>query len=115
MIERSFQRIGTVALGGALVLLVWGFFCWPCPGLGAAMPCCAQHDGGAPACTGEAPAAPVDVAVGPPPAPAFGTYSPPSPIAPLPAVLAWAALPHSPAPGTHPGAEIVLLHQALLR
>lgn len=114
MFERKVQRDGLLTWG-TVALLALGFVCSPCLAVVyQAMPCCPHHDGGALACGGGR-IAPLDLsAQAAPDASAL-------PMAPTvrAAVSAWPAGPSdldvTPPAGGWSGAELVLLHQTLLR
>lgn len=114
MLQRRFQSGGYPALG-ALALLVWGFVCSPCQGAWTAMASCLHQDGNALVCEGTAEVAPLDGAADLAPG-APSSAAPPAGRALLPpADSGLTALLGAPAPYAPSGAQLVLLHQALLR
>ena len=114
MFERRLQRGGYPALG-AVVLLAWGFVCSPCQGVWADMPSCLHQEDSALVCEGTATMAPLGGATELAPAPPSST-APPS-VGPLlpPVTSGLTALLGGPVPHAPSGAQLVLLHQALLR
>lgn len=114
MLQRRFQSGGYPILG-ALTLLAWGSLCSPCPESWTAMASCLHQQDSALACEGTATIAPLDGAADLSPA-APSSAAPPSVVPFLPpTVSGLTVLLGAPAPHAPSGAQLVLLHQALLR